>query len=98
MGEEYAEDAPFLYFINHGDEDLIRAVYQGRKKEFESFKWKGEPLDPNDINTFLKSKLCFKKQSNKYNKAIFSFYKFLIILIRIFDYFFFYYGFLMDKF
>ena len=33
MGEEYAEEAPFLYFVSHGDADLIRAVREGRKLE-----------------------------------------------------------------
>ncbi|NIT53369.1 MAG: malto-oligosyltrehalose trehalohydrolase, partial [candidate division Zixibacteria bacterium] len=46
MGEEYGERAPFLYFVDHGDENLIKAVRQGRKAEFKEFKWKGEPPDP----------------------------------------------------
>ena len=33
MGEEYGETAPFLYFVSHGDEELIEAVRIGRSEE-----------------------------------------------------------------
>ena len=46
MGEEYAEDSPFLYFVSHQDQDLIKSVRNGRKAEFAAFKWRGEPPDP----------------------------------------------------
>ena len=35
MGEEYGETAPFLYFIEHGDPELVEAVRAGRRREFE---------------------------------------------------------------
>ncbi|MBD3290350.1 malto-oligosyltrehalose trehalohydrolase, partial [candidate division KSB1 bacterium] len=41
MGEEYGESSPFLYFVSHGDPNLIKAVREGRKSEFKSFRWKG---------------------------------------------------------
>ena len=34
MGEEYGETAPFPYFVDHGDPDLLEAVRQGRAQEF----------------------------------------------------------------
>jgi len=34
MGEEYGETAPFQYFTSHSDKDLIKAISEGRKKEF----------------------------------------------------------------
>ena len=34
MGEEYAESAPFPYFISHSDAALIDAVRRGRQSEF----------------------------------------------------------------
>ncbi len=52
MGEEYAEPAPFAYFISHGDAALVRAVRQGRRAEFRAFAWKGVPPDPQDPATF----------------------------------------------
>jgi maltooligosyltrehalose trehalohydrolase len=57
MGEEYGETAPFLYFTSHADADLIEAVRLGRHKEFDSFRWAGQPPDPHDDETFLQSKL-----------------------------------------
>jgi len=57
MGEEYGETAPFQYFTSHGDPDLIEAVRRGRREEFDDFDWVGEPPDPHDEQTFLRSKL-----------------------------------------
>ncbi len=56
MGEEYGEVAPFLYFVHHGDEGIIEAVRKGRKEEFAAFGWMGEPPDPQDEGTFLRSR------------------------------------------
>src|SRR5207248_10568912 len=57
MGEEYGEEAPFEYFISHGDPGLVEAVRQGRGAEFAAFSWQTEPPDPQDENTFLRAKL-----------------------------------------
>jgi maltooligosyltrehalose trehalohydrolase len=57
MGEEYGETAPWQYFTSHGDADLIEAVRRGRREEFDDFEWEGEPPDPHDEQTFLRSKL-----------------------------------------
>ncbi len=57
MGEEYGETAPFLYFVDHSDPDLIEAVRRGRTEEFAAFGWNGEVPDPQDERTFLRSKL-----------------------------------------
>jgi maltooligosyltrehalose trehalohydrolase len=57
MGEEYGETSPFQYFTSHDDADLIEAVRKGRLEEFDDFDWHGEPPDPHDEATFLRSKL-----------------------------------------
>jgi maltooligosyltrehalose trehalohydrolase len=57
MGEEYGETAPFQYFTSHDDAHLIEAVRKGRLEEFDDFEWTGEPPDPHDEQTFLRSKL-----------------------------------------
>jgi len=57
MGEEYGETAPFLYFVDHSDLDLIDAVRGGRREGFAGFEWAGEPPDPQDERTFLRSRL-----------------------------------------
>jgi maltooligosyltrehalose trehalohydrolase len=80
MGEEYGEDAPFVYFISHSDPNLINAVRKGRKEEFKAFQWKGEPLDPQDSETFLRSKLNWDKRKSGSHKVLLDFYKHLITL------------------
>ncbi len=58
MGEEYGETAPFQYFIEHGDADLIEAVRLGRQGEFAHFGWKAEDIpDPQDRATFERSRV-----------------------------------------
>ncbi len=57
MGEEYGETAPFQYFVSHSDAELADAVRRGRRDEFRAFAWQGEPPDPQDEATFLRSKL-----------------------------------------
>ena len=58
MGEEYGETAPFQYFIEHGDPDLVEAVRQGRRREFAHFGWNPEEIpDPQDQATFERSRL-----------------------------------------
>lgn len=58
MGEEYGETAPFQYFIEHGDPDLVEAVRQGRRREFAHFGWNPEDIpDPQDPSTFERSRL-----------------------------------------
>jgi maltooligosyltrehalose trehalohydrolase len=80
MGEEHGEESPFLYFVSHFDPDLIEAVRRGRKEEFESFNWKGEPPDPRSVETFLRSKINWKKRKEGKNKVLLDFYKRLIEL------------------
>jgi maltooligosyltrehalose trehalohydrolase len=57
MGEEYGEKAPFLYFVDHHDEKLRRAVRRGRRREFERFAWAGTIPDPSAEATFERSRL-----------------------------------------
>ncbi|OHE59735.1 MAG: malto-oligosyltrehalose trehalohydrolase [Thermodesulfovibrio sp. RBG_19FT_COMBO_42_12] len=82
MGEEYGDDAPFLYFVSHSDPDLIEAVRKGRKEEFKSFSWNEEPPDPQAVETFLKSKINWEKRKEGEHKVLLDFYKSLIKLRR----------------
>ena len=52
MGEEYGERAPFPYFVDHGDPELIEAVRNGRRAEFAGVDWSGGVADPADPATF----------------------------------------------
>ena len=59
MGEEYGEETPFPFFCSFGDQDLIQAVREGRKREFADFTWNGEVPDPNSPDVFLSAKLSW---------------------------------------
>jgi len=82
MGEEYGEDAPFLYFVSHSDPGLIESVREGRKEEFKAFARKGEPSDPQNVETFLKSKIRWEKRHEGKHKILLDFYKNLLKLRR----------------
>lgn len=82
MGEEYGETAPFLYFTSHGDPALIEAVRNGRKAEFAEFSWSAEPPDPQDENTFLRSRLTPRSSWNTEQRLLADFYGELIRLRR----------------
>ena len=79
MGEEYGEDAPFLYFTSHGDKKLIEAVREGRKREFAGFMSGDGPPDPQAESTFKKSKLSWRL-SDPEKEKLSAFYKELIHL------------------
>ena len=59
MGEEYGETAPFPYFVDHGDPDLVEAVRRGRRSEFTDTDWSGAGAiaDPADPGTFASAVL-----------------------------------------
>jgi maltooligosyltrehalose trehalohydrolase len=67
MGQEYGETAPFQFFTDYGDPALQQAVRDGRRKEFEHFvAFGGEVPDPQDEETFQRSKLQWSKISGQW--------------------------------
>ncbi|MFT2008044.1 malto-oligosyltrehalose trehalohydrolase [Pontibacter sp. 13R65] len=82
MGEEYAEDTPFNYFVHHSDEELIKAVQKGREEEFADFHWDAAPPDPQAEQTFLDSKLRWEKRDSGKNKTMLQWHQELIKLRR----------------
>jgi len=82
MGEEYAEVAPFLYFVSHEDKMLIDKVRKGREEEFRKFGWKGEPHDPQDEATFRASKLNLNLKTREPHRTLLAFYATLIRMRR----------------
>lgn len=79
MGEEYGEEAPFMYFISHGDPGLIDAVRKGRAEEFKAFGWDKVP-DPQGKEVFMQSKLNWDNIDRGKHGALRSLYKKLIQL------------------
>lgn len=78
MGEEYGEEAPFLYFTSHSDPQLVKAVREGRKGEFKAFSWEGEPPDPQSPETFLKSKIDWTQRREGRHRVLRDFYRDII--------------------
>jgi maltooligosyltrehalose trehalohydrolase len=80
MGEEYADDSPFFYFVSHTDADLIKMVVEGRKKEFASFGWDKTPPEPHETATFEESKIHWEKRSHGRYKTMLDWHKALITI------------------
>jgi len=78
MGEEYADPSPFYYFVSHSDNKLIKAVQEGRRKEFEEFGFDQNIPDPQDTNTFLRCKLQWEKRYGSHHKVILDWHRALI--------------------
>ena len=78
MGEEYGETSPFQYFTSHGDPALVEAVRRGRREEFAAFGWEGIVPDPQDEETFSRSRLDHSLKEKQPHSVLFSFYRELI--------------------
>jgi maltooligosyltrehalose trehalohydrolase len=82
MGEEYGETAPFLYFVSHGDAELIQAVRKGRSEEFARLGWTGEAPDPQSEETFERSRLNWNLKTKGRHRILLDFYGELLRLRR----------------
>lgn len=80
MGEEYGEPTRFTYFVSHSDPDLIRAVRQGRKQEFEAFHYDGEPPDPEAVETYCACNLQWELRESGQHQVLLNWYRHLIQL------------------
>lgn len=77
MGEEHAEDSPFLYFVSYADVALAEAARVGRKKEFASSI---QPPDPQDPSTFFRSRVAWQMRREGRHGVLLNFYRNLIRL------------------
>ena len=58
QGEEYGEQAPFLFFSDHIDVEIAEATREGRRREFAAFaSFERAVPDPQDPETFAASTL-----------------------------------------
>jgi maltooligosyltrehalose trehalohydrolase len=78
MGEEYGATAPFTYFVDHGDPDLLAAVRRGRADEHDEHG--GAPLDPADPATFEAAILDHTLRTEGPHRAIWEHYRSLLSL------------------
>jgi malto-oligosyltrehalose trehalohydrolase len=87
MGQEWAAESPFLYFCQFGD-DLARSVTEGRRREFARFERFSdrETLeaipDPNDPETFHRSKLDWDAREREPHAGWLRFHRDLLTLRR----------------
>ncbi len=83
QGEEWAASTPFLYFADHDDPELARAVSEGRKQEFAAFGWDPASIpDPENQQTFEASKLNWDEVQVGEHAEILAWYQALIRLRR----------------
>ena len=82
MGEEYADPAPFFYFVSHSEPGLIRAVREGRKEEFSRFPDSDQMPDAQDEATFRRSKLQWDLRKEATHREVWDWHRELIGLRR----------------
>ena len=82
MGEEFAASSPFLYFADHEDEDMRIRVSEGRKRDFALFGFGDGVPNPEDIETFEKSKLDWSEIAHGKHAEMLHWTKSLIKLRR----------------
>jgi maltooligosyltrehalose trehalohydrolase len=83
QGEEHADPNPFFFFTSHTDPDLIAAVNQGRREEFAYFEaWQGEIPEPQDEETFLRSKVDHSVREHGHHATMYALYGHLLRLRR----------------
>jgi len=88
MGEEWGATAPFLFFTGFRDPELALAVREGRRKEFAHFRaFQDEAAraripDPNDPDTFARSRPDPEEASRPPHDAVLAHHKALLALRR----------------
>ena len=82
-GEEWGASTPFLYFTDHLDAELGRAVSAGRRSEFAAFGWAPDRVpDPQDEQTFTRSRLDWEELDEPGHAALLGWYRGLLRLRR----------------
>jgi len=81
MGEEWASSSPFQFFTSHPEPELARATAEGRKAEFAAHGWDADEIpDPQDIETFSRSKLKWDELDSGDHARLLELYRALIAL------------------
>lgn len=83
QGEEFAASNPFQYFADHEDEEMAKAVREGRQREFAAFGWNPDEIpDPEKSETFERSKLNWEEVEQDNHGEMLKWYRQLIDLRR----------------
>ncbi|MGF6833153.1 maltooligosyltrehalose trehalohydrolase [Paenarthrobacter sp. TE4293] len=83
MGEEFGASTPWQFFTSHPEPELGKATAEGRIKEFERMGWDPAVVpDPQDPQTFLRSKLKWEEVGEGDHARLLQLYKDLAQLRR----------------
>jgi maltooligosyltrehalose trehalohydrolase len=83
MGEEWGCSQPFQFFSSHPEPELALATAEGRKNEFAEHGWDADEIpDPQDPQTFQRSKLDWDEAGVGEHAQLLSTYRDLIALRR----------------
>jgi len=83
MGEEWGADTPWQFFTDHTDPLFAEAVSTGRRSEFAAHGWDSAAVpDPQDKETFLRSKLDWAQPDREPYRSLLGWYRSLIALRR----------------
>jgi maltooligosyltrehalose trehalohydrolase len=80
MGEEYGETAPFQYFVDHGDENLLQAIREGRAEEFGHADTTEPAPDPAACETLERCVLNHELLSSGQHHVLYRLYQALLRL------------------
>jgi maltooligosyltrehalose trehalohydrolase len=87
MGQEWAATSPFLFFTDH-EQELGKALAEGRRAEFKNFKAFADPAtraaipDPQDVETFRRSRLWWEERQREPHAGVLALYGALLALRR----------------
>lgn len=83
QGEEWGASRPFAFFTSHPEEELGRAVTEGRRAEFARMDWDQDAVpDPQDPATFAACVLDWDEPSQGRHAELLGVYRDLIALRR----------------
>jgi maltooligosyltrehalose trehalohydrolase len=81
QGEEWGATTPFLYFTDHPDGAVARAVREGRRRELAAFGCNPEDIpDPQARETYERSKLDWAELSHPSHAGLLEWHRRLIAL------------------
>ncbi|MEY8016668.1 malto-oligosyltrehalose trehalohydrolase [Mycobacterium servetii] len=81
MGEEWGASTPFQFFSSHPEPELAEATRTGRRAEFAEHGWDAEDIpDPQDPQTFQRSKLNWDEVDSGEHARLHRVYRDLIAL------------------
>ncbi|WP_214106437.1 malto-oligosyltrehalose trehalohydrolase [Acrocarpospora catenulata] len=80
MGEEWGAGTPFYFFTDHHEPELAEGEGERRRREFEGFGYDWKAPDPQDEETFLRSKLDWSEMSEDGAASLLGWYRDLIAL------------------